>query len=186
MSAKVVHLPTPILNSVNRKAVAAVTMVVLVGLLVAGAWYGWRQMSAPIPGDDEPQRRADRKQRCEGGVARGDLVRPADVTVSVYNAGSRSGLADQTLSELAARGFIRGDVGNAPAKLEIVQFVRVLAPAKDDPTARLVALQFGPNTMIQQARGDLGPGVEVVVGDDFSGLVKGPTQIKAARASSGC
>jgi LytR cell envelope-related transcriptional attenuator len=170
---------------VNRKAVAAVTMVVLVGLLVAGAWYGWQQMSAPVPGSDEPQRRAA-KPRCEDGVARGDLVRPADVTVSVYNAGSRSGLADQTLSELAARGFIRGDVGNAPANLEVVQFVRVLAPTKDDPTAKLVALQFGPNTMVQQVGVDLGPGIEVVVGDNFSGLVKAPTQIKAARATAGC
>jgi hypothetical protein len=169
----------------NRKAISAVTMVVLVGLLVAGAWYGWKSMSAPLPGDDDPpQRRA--KARCDDGVARGDIVRTADVTVSVFNAGSVSGLADQTLSELAARGFIRGKVGNAPEALETVQFVRVLAPTKSDPTAELVALQFGPNTMISESKDNLGAGVDVVVGDSFAGLVDAPSEIKARRAAPGC
>ena len=169
----------------NRKAISAVTMVVLVGLLVAGAWYGWQSLSAPLPGDDDrPQRRA--KARCDGGVARGDLVRTADVTVSVFNAGSVSGLADQTLSELAARGFIRGDVGNAPEELGTVQFVRVLARTKTDPTAELVALQFGANTAVTESEENLGSGVEVVVGDRFVGLVDAPREIKARRATPGC
>jgi hypothetical protein len=62
----------------------------------------------------------------------------------------------------------------------------VLAPTKTDPTARLVALQFGPSTYVQPSNLDLGPGVEVVVGDDFVGLVDGPSRIRASRASSGC
>ena len=170
----------------TRKAVSAVTMVVLIALLVAGAWYGWQSLSAPLPGGDAEPERRNAKPRCDEGVARGDLVSTEDVTVSVYNAGSRSGLADLTLSELTARGFIRGDAGNAPEELESVQFVRVLAKAKDDPTAELVALQFGADTLVQETGEDLGPGVEVVVGDDFPGLVDAPTEIKARRATSGC
>ena len=169
----------------NRKVISAVTMVVLVGLLVAGAWYGWQSISAPLPGDEEEPRRQARA-RCDDGVARGDLVRSGDVTVSVFNAGSVSGLADQTLSELTARDFIRGDAGNAPTKLETVQFVRVLARAKGDPTAQLVALQFGPNTVIQEFSDNLGPGVDVGVGDSFAGLVDAPREIKAKRAAPGC
>lgn len=167
----------------GRRAVSAVTMVVLLGLLVAGAWFGWQSISAPLPGDDEPAKRA--KPQCDEGFAKGDVVTTGDVTVSVYNAGSRSGLADQTLSELAARGFQRGDVGNAPTELEIVQFVRVLTESEGDPTAQLVARQFGGSTVVQV--GDsLGPGVEVIVGDRFAGLVDAPSQIKARRAGSGC
>jgi hypothetical protein len=167
----------------GRGAVSAVTMVVLLGLLVAGAWFGWQSISAPLPGDDEPAKRAE--PQCDDGFAKGDVVTTGDVTVSVFNAGSRSGLADQTLSELAARGFQRGDVGNAPPELEIVQFVRVLTESEGDPTAQLVARQFGGNTVVQV--GDsLGPGVEVIVGDEFAGLVDAPSQIKARVAGSGC
>lgn len=169
----------------SRKIVSAVTMVVLVALLVAGAWFGWQQMSAPLPGRDEPEEPAARQQ-CEGDIERGDIVTREDVTVSVYNAGSRSGLADQTLTELTARGFVRGEAGNAPAELESVRFVRVLAPVRRDPTAQLVARQFGRNTVIQRVNSDLGPGVEVIVGDDFAGLVDGPEQVRARRSVSRC
>ncbi len=168
----------------SRKAVSAVTMVVLVGVLVVGAWFGWKTMSAPLPGEDEPTKRA--KPNCEGGFAKGDLVQPGDITVSVFNAGSRSGLADQTQSELAARGFNRGDVGNAPTELETVQFVRVLTKSPGDPTARLVALQFGANTVVQDTKLDLGPGVDIIVGDRFVGLVDAPSEIKAGRSGSSC
>ena len=167
----------------NRKAVSAVTMLVLVGLLVAGAWIGWRTLSAPLPGDEEPERKA--KSRCDGG-ARDGVIEAADVKVSVYNAGSRSGLADQTLSQLVDRGFARGEAGNAPAELESVLVVRVLSPAKGDPTAQLVARQFGANTAVQTVEDGLGPGVEVIVGDNFRGLVDAPTRIKGERARPGC
>lgn len=167
----------------NRRAVSAVTLVVLVGLLVVGAYVGWQKLSEPLPGKDDTEQAGP---ACNDGVARGDVVRPGDVTVSVYNAGSRSGLADQTRSELVARGFIAGDVGNAPDDLESVNFVRVLAPSRQDPASRLVALQFGRNTLIDEVEDDLGPGVEVVVGDQFLGLVEAPTKIRARSAGSGC
>lgn len=168
----------------TRKAISAVTITVLIGLLVAGAYVGWRSLSAPLPGDAEPDR--VERARCDKGVARGDVVRPGDVTVSVYNAGSRSGLADQTRSELAARGFIAGDIGNAPEDIGDVRFVRVLAPRKDSPTAKLVALQFGKNTYVQPVKEDLGPGIEVIVGDDFVGLVDARSKVRARNSGSGC
>lgn len=173
-------------DCVNRKAVSAVTMVVLIGLLVAGAWYGWQSMSAPLPGRDDEAEETPTAPTCPGAVAKGDIVSADDITVSVYNAGSRSGLADQTLTEMAGRGFNRGEVGNAPSEFEGVRFVRVLAQAKRDPVARLVALQFGRDTLVQPVGDDLGPGVEVIVGDDFAGLVDARQRLRARRASPGC
>jgi hypothetical protein len=108
------------------------------------------------------------------------------VTVSVFNAGGRSGLADQTLGELTARGFIAGEIGNAPRDVSDVKFVRVLAPKRNDPAALLVARQFGPQTLVQPRAEDLGRGVDVIVGDKFAGLVKAPRKIKARAAGSGC
>ena len=167
----------------RRSILSAVTMTVLVGLLVVGAVVGYRALVAPTPdakGNDRPAR------PCRHQIAKGDVVRAKDVTVSVFNAGSRTGLAGQTLDELAARGFIKGKVGNAPDRFASVRFVRVLAPAKNDPVAKLVALQFGRNTLVQAVRRSQGPGVEVVVGDAFVGLVKAPGKLKARTAGSGC
>jgi hypothetical protein len=168
---------------VSRQTLTAVTLTVLVALLAVGAFVGWRALFSPLP--DETGTAAGSEDGCADGVARGDRVRTRDVTVSVYNAGTRSGLAGQTQDELVARGFIPGDIGNAPDDLAIVRFVRVLAETRKDPAARLVALQFGKGTVVQAAD-DLGPGVEVVVGDRFKGLVKAPRKIRADAPGSGC
>jgi hypothetical protein len=171
---------------VKRSVISGVTLVVLLALLAGGAYVGWQKLKEPLPGKADEERSQVSGPRCKAGVQRGDLVRPRDITVSVYNAGTRTGLAGQTLSELEARGFIAGDVGNAPEDMADVRYVRVLAATKTDPAARLVALQFGVNTLIEPVKEDLGPGVEVIVSDGFLGLVDAPDQIKAQAAGSGC
>jgi hypothetical protein len=62
----------------------------------------------------------------------------------------------------------------------------VVAPSRNDPAAQLVARQFGRQTVVQPSLEDLGPGVDVVVGDSFVGLVKAPRRLKAETAGSGC
>lgn len=172
----------------DRRVLSAVTLTVLVALLVVGGFLGWRSLSAPLPDPtaDAAGSGSDKKSPSCGGFERGDMVQSKDVTVSVFNAGTRSGLAGQTQQQLAARGFIPGDTGNAPDNLSKVRVVRVLAPSKKNPAAKLVARQFGKNTLIQASDRELGPGVEVVVGNDFKGLKKAPRQIKAAAPGASC
>ncbi|MDX6325670.1 MAG: hypothetical protein QOK15_2024 [Nocardioidaceae bacterium] len=167
----------------RRSVLSAVTLTVLVALLVVGGVAGYRALVAPIP---DSQGSAGPTHPCRHKVAKGDLVRSTDVTVSVFNAGTRTGLAGQTLDQLAARGFIKGSVGNAPNRFAAVRFVRVLAPSSHDPVARLVALQFGRHTLVQPVKRSQGRGVEVVVGDAFVGLTKAPTKLRAATAGTGC
>ena len=169
----------------RRTAISAVTLTVLVALLVVGAVVGWRALVSPSESSDQPTA-ATRRSGCDARVTRGDLVTPRKVRVSVYNAGSRSGLAGETLSSLADRGFRRGRVGNAPSAYSTVRFVRVLAPTAKDPAARLVALQFGRSTFVDRVKRNLGPGVEVVVGDGFLGLTRAPGRLRATAPGSGC
>ena len=164
----------------GRHAMTSITLLVLLGLLLAGAYLGWRSLSAPLA-DGE-----DNEPRCREGVQRGDRLVTEDVTVSVYNAGNRAGLAGRTQEELVARGFIAGDLGNAPEGLGQVRVVRVLAASRQDPAALLVARQFGKNTFVQVSDDTLGAGVDVVVGDDYVGVVKAPSRITARAAGSGC
>ncbi len=166
----------------DRRSRAAITALVLCAVLALFLVVGWRQVSAPGPWNGDVAATAD---DCTDGLAKGDLVRTTDVTVSVYNAGTRSGLASRTQDELLARGFLPGDLGNAPDDVDGVRKVRVLAPKTDDPAASLVARQFGKKVRVKQ-HDDLGAGVEVVVGDKFKGLVKAPRRLRAKSDGSGC
>ncbi|MFD0329774.1 LytR C-terminal domain-containing protein [Streptacidiphilus monticola] len=46
------------------------------------------------------------------------LPSPSAITVNVYNATTRTGLAGNTANQLKARGFKIGKIGNAPATLD--------------------------------------------------------------------
>ncbi len=169
----------------GRRTLTAATMVVLIALLAFAGLYGWRAISSS--GDDTTaSERPKAGKGCDPGLKKGDQVTTREVTVSVFNAGSRSGLAAETQDQLVARNFIRGDIGNAPAGFSGVRQVRVLAPTVNDPAARLVALQFGRHTIVQATRNDLGAGVDVVVGNDYVGLVKATDRVRATARGSGC
>lgn len=93
-------------------------------------------------------------------VRQGDTVTPADVLVSVYNAGSRSGTASKAMSQLEKRGFAPGSTGNTT-----VAQVRRAEVWGDplNPAAQLVAEQF--DATIVDGQPLLGEGVVVVVGN---------------------
>jgi len=169
----------------RRSVLTGVTLTVLVALLAVGAVYGWQAMVAPAEPHHDRHDGAPRANGCEPQIKRGDVVTARDIKVSVYNAGTRAGLAGETLSSLADRGFRRGTVGNAPRTYSGVRFVRVLAPTAKDPAAKLVALQFGPRTDVDRVERNLGRGVDVVVGDGFFGLAKAPQKLRAKAPGSG-
>lgn len=153
----------------RQQIITAVTMVVLIGFLVFAATWGWRALFADVTPDETA---AEEPAACTTKeIKAGQKIRARQVTVSVFNGGTRSGLASSTLDALTKRGFKDGDVGNAPSDLN-VRKVKILAADKNDVEARLVARQFGKTTRVTKSEVDLGPGVDVVVGDKFRGLVK--------------
>jgi len=166
----------------NRKVATALTLSALVGLMVVFAVIGFNALFSPIDTDGTsitaptctPQQ-----------VEAGGRVKSTDVTVSVFNASDRSGLANETLSDLAERGFRLGDAGNAPDGTD-VRYVQVWTTSKGDAAAKLVAKQFGEDTVVKVGT-DLGSGVDVVVGQDFKGLADGaPTSIKSRTTQEVC
>jgi hypothetical protein len=168
----------------RRQITTAVTMTVLCGVLVVGAVLGWRALFAELPDDEtaasEPEPSCTTKQ-----VGPGERLRARHVTVSVFNGGTRSGLAGDTQSALERRGFKAGEVGNAPSDADVSR-VAVWSTEEGSAEARLVARQFGPRVRVTFSDVDLGPGVDVIVGNDFRGLVKAKRSIKVTTPEDVC
>ncbi|MGW2397599.1 LytR C-terminal domain-containing protein [Kitasatospora sp. NPDC001664] len=111
------------------------------------------------------------------------VPQPNAVTVNVYNATAKSGLAARTAEEFKKRGFTIGKVGNAPANVEKLPTttVQVISGPGGLGGATLLASQVGGATKSADTRVD--GSVDVVVGDAFTALLE-PNQAAAALAEA--
>ena len=165
----------------GRHLTTAITLLVLLGILVAGGLYGLDSLFKPLPGDSSKANAG-----CSTtSVKKGQRIRAHQVQVSVFNAGSRSGLADETLSGLRARGFRKGEAGNAPTGSKVKR-AQVWTTQRNDAAARLVARQLGAKTKVRFVDTDLGPGVDVVVGNRFDKLVKAKRVLVVKKRAAAC
>jgi len=153
-------------TTADRRRTSVLTLAGFAVVVVIMAVWGFQAMTAPF----EDASASSDGTGCapeEQTIAR--VVRRAEVTVSVYNTGKRSGRAQAALDLLEAAGFKPGAVGNAPDDLE-VRLAEVRTTRKDNPAARLVAAAFGKNTRIVVVEEDYGPGIDVFIGDAFKAL----------------
>ncbi|MBD8871195.1 LytR C-terminal domain-containing protein [Nocardioides donggukensis] len=166
----------------DRRAVSAITLGVLVMLCLVAVLLGFRALTAELPDDpiaSEPPVCEDRD------VDKGEKVRPRDVVVSVFNAGSRAGQASKISNALENRGFVPAERDNAPRETGIVR-AQVWVDGPVNPAARLVATHLGKGTPIKTNKDALGPGIMVLVGDDLGSLPKGKRKLAAKKATSIC
>ncbi len=162
----------------EQAARSGLTLAGLAVLVVLGGLWGWSALTQPFPGKATPP-------KCVAtSVEPGEKVFPDQVTVSVFNASGRDGLAGRTMAELVAAGFAEGDTGNAPRDARVVRAV-VWAPTPRSPDVQLVASRLGPATRVVRREGP-GVGVTVIVGDRYDKLVKGPRSVQARRAAEIC
>ncbi|MFJ3905055.1 LytR C-terminal domain-containing protein [Streptomyces sp. NPDC090025] len=104
----------------RRRIILGATGAVLA--LGAAGWGTWQLVDVFSGGDGRTTTAAGKPTDCKpapgpSGAARAagaPLPRPAQITVNVYNATPRGGLAKTTADELKKRGFGIGKVGNAP------------------------------------------------------------------------
>ena len=106
---------------------------------------------------------------------------PTAVTVNVYNATTKAGLAGRTADELKKRGFVIGKVGNAPAELDkkVPGTAQVIAGPTGAAAGTLVSSQIAGATVTADARTDAS--VDFVIGDSYNALLD-ETQAAAALA----
>ena len=94
-------------------------------------------------------------------------MRRDEIVVSVFNGSERSGLASATVAQLEERGFVAGDVGDAPQQIASTQ---IWADDATNPAVQLVQRQFKGAKVVPGTQ--IGPGVVVVVGEKFTTLRK--------------
>ncbi|OKJ16800.1 LytR C-terminal domain-containing protein [Kitasatospora sp. CB01950] len=109
------------------------------------------------------------------------VPQPGNVTVNVYNATDKSGLAARTADELKKRGFQVGKVGNAPSALDkkVTGTAQVLSGPGGLGAATLLVSQVASGTSTQDDRSDAT--VDFVIGDAFTALAD-PNQASATLA----
>jgi len=170
----------------RRRATSAATMVGLSVVLIVMAWWGLHNAFAPVPSRTS----SDNPSCSPAEQATKRFAKPSDITVSVYNAGARSGYAALTLQRLEARGFNAGAVGNAPAGVakSPVTTARVLTTSTpDDPYARLLARNLGKNVPVEVTTEPLGPGIDVLIGKKMGRLAKhAPDRLKLPKPVTSC
>ncbi|MFJ3922314.1 LytR C-terminal domain-containing protein [Streptomyces sp. NPDC090022] len=99
------------------------------------------------------------------------LPQPGTITVNVYNATPRSGLAKAVGDELKKRGFTVADVGNAPADFDKkVPGTGILlgSPKTDKAAYSVLATHLAGTT--QQADAREGADIDLILGDAFKEL----------------
>ena len=154
------------------------TLAVLGLLLVLAAVWGWSAATEPFPERAAPPVCVDRE------YDRGDKIGRGDVTVSVYNAGTRVGLAGLTMDLLADVGFAEGSEGNAPGNRDVA-VAEIWTDRPGNPGVALVASHLGDQAEVVRRRSDA-PGVTVVVGDGFRDLVAGRRSVVVDRPTRVC
>ena len=167
---------------VGRKVTTTVTLLVLVAVLGVMAVIGYRSATTPLPGlgGKEDPSCAPAEKNVKRTVSRGE------VQVSVFNASGRGGLAGSTLDKIEAAGFKAGNAGNAPKGARVRTAV-VWTTKENDTSAKLVALAFGKATKVVVTESDLGPGIDVLVGNRYRGLDrKAPRKINLPAAVESC
>jgi hypothetical protein len=108
------------------------------------------------------------------------LPKPGAITVNVYNATSKSGLAKTTADALAARGFKIGTFGNAPAEYDkkVTQSALLVGGAKAGPAIRALSAQIA-GTATKTDPKLSGTTVELMIGKAFTKL-SSDAQVKQA------
>ncbi|MEU7133004.1 LytR C-terminal domain-containing protein [Streptomyces sp. NPDC046261] len=168
----------------RRIVLAAAATTVVLGLT---GWGTLQLVEVFSGGTEKPQASAAQQQRekkkegdCKsadddtdtaGRTAPKTLPKPGDITVNIYNATPRGGLAKITADELARRGFKIGKVGNAQEDYDKkVEGPGILLGSRDalDGALKVLGTQLGGTEAKSDDRE--GQDVDLVLGSAYKTL----------------
>ncbi len=136
-----------------------VTLLILFGVLLYGAWWGYNNIIKPIPAlPPEP---------CVNqSVSKGQL-KSSQVVVRVYNGGDRKGLAADVGRSLRGKGF---RVTLTTNTVEKIQKTVIVGADANNPEVKFVKTFFKEAVVRPDKRADRS--VDVLVGNKYGGFNK--------------
>ena len=154
----------------RRRGRAFSVLLVGIAALVIGAAVGWSLTNhgddpttttpRPAPGCPSPQVStsgspgASPSTSAKPPASPKPLPSPSSITVDVFNATDRQGLAKTTAKQLGQRGFVIGDVANDPLKDKITGTAVVRYGPKGKNQAKVVAAQVPDSKLVNDKRTD--------------------------------
>ena len=146
----------------RRRMVLTVVLVALIAFLVL--WYAMSYVRADggrTTGTSSSDSSSPATPACS--------IPPKEVTVNVYNATDRAGLAGRVAKELRGRGFDVELVANDPKQAEVRGVGQLRHGKVSDPKAGLLTKHVGAFKDVQDER--TRETVDVVLGEKFRDLV---------------
>jgi hypothetical protein len=176
----------PRMRRPRRRGRLVLMVVASVAVLGVGGW-GTLQLIDVFTGGGKQAAAAGPKADCASKVSpspSADALTPGQITVNVFNATPRSGLAKETADELKKRGFKIGDVGNATKEFDkkVKGTGILLGPVSSLDTSLPV---LGTQLTTAERRTDAarkGSAVDLILGTDFKDLTKKADADKALAA----
>ena len=139
-----------------------ITLLILLGVLMWGAWWGYTNILRPIPPIPPPP--------CvEQTVAKG-VIRTGQVIIKVYNGGDKNGLAGDVKRNLVSRGF---KVPVATNTVEKISKTVIVGGGAKNPEVLFVRTFFKDAIVRADKRKD--GSVDVLVGNKYGGFIKAKT-----------
>lgn len=161
------------IGRVFRLVRTPLTLLVLLGVLGYGAWWGYTNVLKPIP-PAPPVRCVP--QRVQAGE-----LRSSQVTVNVFNGGTKKGLAGDVGRSLRAKGFKVARSTNTAVKIEKTVIVGAGA---SNPEVLLVKDFFKNSSVRADKRAD--HSVDVLVGNGYGGFEKNAKSTFKVKAKTVC
>jgi hypothetical protein len=162
-----------LLGRIFRAVRTPFTLLVLLGVLCYGAWWGWTNVIREVP----PSPRAPCvKQK----VPKGQL-KSSQVVVSIYNGGDKRGLAGDVGRALRSRGFKVQRTTNTGEK---VQRTIIVGASAKNPEVLLVKGFFKESDVRPDKRVD--GSVDVLVGNRYGGFNKNAKTVYTVKSATVC
>ncbi|MBB5981556.1 LytR C-terminal domain-containing protein [Kribbella solani] len=150
-----------------------ITMVILLGILAGGGWWGWKAISSSA----DPT--------CVAQKLPNNRLVPKQVVLNVYNGGARAGSAGRVAEVLKKYGFNINKISNEP-KGDKVDVVSLRGASANAPEMLLVAGQLNQKA-VMVADGRTDHTVDLVIGAGFGSVkLKGIPSVSVPAGTEVC
>ena len=160
----------------RRRKRTAITLLVVIAVLAGAFYYAssyWTKGATKASGS-----------ACTITADPTGPIYPSQVTVNVYNATSRTGLATSVGRSVKARGFVLGTVANDTSKKQITGTAEIRFGSAGERAAALVQTLVAGSTLVKDTRADAS--VDLVLGAGYNELATATGTATMATAPPGC